>query len=107
MLLNDCERVVTILKTMFIVKTHYIDFDLEIPIEVCTDRFISHVLLRSMGTCQVMWRSKGPKNNGHGFDQEKALCFGLYQSKMDKKDPTGKFRTWFSISNSHRSFISS
>ena len=107
MLLNDCERVVTILKTMFIVKTHYIDFDLEIPIEVCTDRFISHVLLRSMGTCQVMWRSKGPKNNGHRFDQEKALCFGLYQSKMDKKDPTGKFRTSFSISNSHRSFISS
>ena len=41
-LLNDCERIVTILETLFIVKKHYIDFDLEIPIEVCTDRSISY-----------------------------------------------------------------
>ena len=95
MLLNGCERIVNILKTIFIVKTHYIDFDLEIPIEVSTDRSISYVLLRSMGTYQVTWSSKGPKNNGHRFDQGKVLFFGLYQSKMTKKESIWKFGTSF------------
>ena len=90
-LLNDCERIVTILETLFIVKKHYIDFDLEIPIEVHRSIYF----LSRMGTCQVTWSSKGPKNNGHRFDQEKALCFGLYQSKMIRKEPIRKFGTSF------------
>ena len=59
MLLNDCERIVTILKTIFIVKTHYIDFYFEIPMEVCTDRSVSYVLLRSM--VHIRWR--GPQKD--------------------------------------------